>query len=79
MRHEECVYYLDLETAIQLAELSQDCDLENRSLQEHLISIIEYFIDVYDYVVLFDGEWEIELHQYLSKCQKHAILRRAGL
>ena len=76
---DEYVYYLDLEDAMLMAEQGKNCDPENRPLRDHLISTIESFMDNYDYVILHDGEWEIELHGYLGKWQEKAILRRAGL
>ena len=75
----EYVYYLSLEDAMLMAEQSKDCDPKNRPLRDHLISTIEHYMDVYDYVILHDGEWELELHGYLNKWQEQAILRRAGL
>jgi hypothetical protein len=76
---DEIVYYLDLEDAILMAEQSKNCDPENRPLKDHLISIIEYYMDLYDYVIIHNGEWEILLHGYLNRWQEQAILRRAGL
>jgi len=76
---DEHVYYLSLEDLWLMAEQSKDCDPENRQMRDHLISVIEHYMDVYDYVILHDGEWEIELHGYLEKRQEQAILRRAGL
>jgi len=76
---DEFVCYLDLEDVILMAEQSKDCDPENRPIRDHLISIIEYYMDVYDYVILHDGEWELRLSGYLEKWQEKAILRRVGL
>ncbi len=76
---DEYACYLSLEDAWLMAEQSKDCDPENRPMRDHLISIVEHFMDNYDYVILHDGEWELELSGYLTKEQERAILRRAGL
>ncbi len=76
---DDIVCYLSLEDAWLMAEQMKECDPENRPMRDHLISVIEMHMDNYDYVILHDGEWELELSGYLTKHQEKAILRRAGL
>jgi len=76
---EENSYYVSLEDLLLAAEDMRNCDPEKRPLKEYLISLIEHYLNLYDYVVIHDWAWEIELHDHLTKAQKEAILKRAGL
>ncbi len=76
---EENMHYVSLEDLLLAAEDMRNCDPERRPLKDHLISLIEHYLDLYDYVIIYDWAWEMELHGYLTKAQKEAILRRAGL
>jgi len=76
---EENLHYVSLEDLLLAAEDMKNCDPERRPLKDHLIRLVEHYLDVYDYVIVHDWAWEIELHGYLTKEQKRAILERAGL
>jgi len=76
---EDKQYRVSLDDLLLAAEDMRNYDPEKRSLKDYLISIIEHYLNLYDYVVIQDLAWEIELHGYLTKTQTETILRRAGL
>jgi len=76
---EDKQHRVSLDDLLLAAEDMRNYDPEKRSLKDYLISIIEHYLNLYDYVVIQDLAWEIELHGYLTKTQTETILRRAGL
>lgn len=76
---DENLHYVSLEDLLLAAEGMRKTDPERRPLRDHLISLIEHYLDLYDYVVIYDWAWEMELHGYLTKAQKEAILKKVGL